>query len=205
MLLLMPRLLVSAGTTLASCEFEGKPVEADGDRSLASVTRRDASLRFVHFTGFWSHFALDRGCSSWPIPESKRIGQLPRFARERQALAPSPAVGDIFLLGSAQGNSHVLAGIVAAVETVTTMLNDVRAYVCTTIEGELAPARPGALAPRVSVRLVRRRLSPAFGDCFIRWCELPAHASPVSIAYGEPQNLVRARRARPASTRRRAA
>ena len=205
MLLLMPRLLVSSGTTLASCEFEGKPVEADDDRALTSVARRDASLRFVQFTGFWSHYALDRGCSSWPIPESKRMDQLPRFAREGQALSPSPALGDIFLLGSAQGNRHVLAGIVAVVETVTTMLNDVVAYVCTTIEGELAPARPGASAPRVSVRLVRRRLSPAFGDCFIRWCELPALASPVAIAFGEPEKLIRARRARPASSRRRAA
>jgi hypothetical protein len=196
MLPLTPRLLVSTATAFASCEYQRTPPDADDDRASANAKRRHATLRFVHFAGFWSHFALDRGCSSWPLPQSAGFDELTRFARRHEGLAASPALGDVFLLSSAKGDRHVLAGIVAVVETVTTMLNGARAYVCTTIEGELGTTRPGAAAPRVTVRLVRRRLSPAFGDCFIRWCDLRAHASPASLEYRVPGKLVRPSRGR---------
>jgi hypothetical protein len=37
---------------------------------------------------------------------------------------------------------------------------------------------------------VRRRLSPALGDCFIRWCDLAARTSRPTVEYMEPKNLV---------------
>src|SRR5256885_9284121 len=118
-----PRLVLSTATALASCEYQRTPPEADDDRASVNATRRDASLRFVHFVGFWSHFALERGSSSWPLPQSQRFEALTRFARQHGILAPSPTLGDVFLLSSASGNRHVVAGIVAVVEPVTTMLN----------------------------------------------------------------------------------
>lgn len=191
MLPLTPRLLVSTATALASCDYHRTPADDDNDRTSTVPTRRDASLRFVHFAGFWSHFALDRGCSSWPLPRHMGFEALTRFARRQHALAPSPLVGDVFLLSSAGGERHALAGIVVVVESMTMMLNDVRAYICTTIEGEFGAARVGAANPGVTVRYVRRRLSPAFGDCFIRWCDIGSQASPVETEYREPTKLVR--------------
>ncbi|MFL5614794.1 MAG: hypothetical protein ACJ796_14120 [Gemmatimonadaceae bacterium] len=196
MLPLTPRLLVSTATALASGEYHETPPDPDGNRAHADAECADASLRFVHFAGFWSHFALERGCSSWPLPQSEGFEELIRLARQQQALAPTPSLGDVFLLSSAAGDRYIRAGIVGVVESMTMMLNGVRAHICTTIEGEFGVVRAGEADPGITVRFVRRRLSSAFGDCFIRWCDLGAHASPVNKEYREPTKLVGPERAR---------
>jgi hypothetical protein len=190
MLPLMPQLLVSTATALASWERHRNATNPDGDRASDSTTRGDASLRFVHFAGFWSHLAHDIGCSSWPVPQCTHIEDLVEFAEDHGALAANPLAGDVFLLGSVDANRHVLAGFVAVVERVLVMMNGTLTFVCITIEGEVFPSNAGEGDPRIlTARLARRRLSPIFGDCFIRWCDLPPRTSRAIVEY-EPTELV---------------
>lgn len=187
---LKPELLVSTATALASWEYQRKAAEAEHDRALADAKRGDASLRFVHFAGFWSHFDHGIRLSSWPLTRSAGVTTLSDVVEQNHGLESSPTAGDVFLLASHRRNRHVRAGIVAAVETVGTMVDGSAEFVCTTIEGEFGPARPDAGAVRIPVvRLVRRRLSRAFGDSFIRWCNLPPQAWPATLEYAVPHNL----------------
>jgi hypothetical protein len=191
MLPLTPQFLVSTATAFASCEYQRNPEDAEQDRSEADATRGDASLRFVNFAGFWSHFTHLGRCSSWPLPASERIEDLVAFAERSSGVAPTPGVGDVFVLASIDGGRHVLAGIIAAVETTRTMLDGCLTFVCTTIEGQLGePEANGVLSRIENVRVIRRRLSPAFGDCFIRWCGLGAHALPATFEYEVPEDLI---------------
>ena len=198
MLPLNPELLVSTATALASWEYQRNPRDAELDRASADAKRGDASLRFVQFLGFWSHFAHDSRASSWPLPNSNRITELFNFAMEHNGPRLDPVAGDIFLLASFRGCRHVRAGIIAVVETVGTLLKGSADFVCTTIEGELGTDRSVSQVP--AVRLVRRRLSPAFGDCFIRWWGLAAQTSSGGVGCKMPENLItldRVRRRRP--------
>jgi hypothetical protein len=187
----MPHLLVSTATALASWELHRNAQDADVDRMIGDPARSIASLGFVHFAGFWSHFAPDVGCSSWTLPECKRVEEIVEFAEERGGVVARPMAGDVFLLASSRADCHVLAGIVSVVEHVTETLNGSLTFVCTTIEGELGATAGGDGAPRIpTARVVRRRLSPAYGDCFIRWCDLAARTSRAAVEYMEPKNLV---------------
>ena len=191
MLPLKPELLVSTATALASWEYQRNAPNTEQDRALADAKRGEASLRFVHFVGFWSHFDHHTGFSSWPVTRSQRLTGLADFVEQHHRLESSPAAGDVFLLASFRGHRHVRAGIVAAVETVRTMLNGSLDFICTTIEGELGAARDGAAALHVpAARLVRRRLSLAFGDSFIRWCDLAPEEWPAALEYQVPLDLV---------------
>jgi len=193
MLPLTPQLLVSTATAFAACRVIRQIQQAD-DRTAAETIRDDASLRFVHFAGFWSHFTHHSSCSSWPLPLSPSIEELAEFAEERRGLTPTPRAGDVFLLASPKSGRHVLAGIVAAVETVRTLLNGGPGFICTTIEGEVDVLDVGDVPPSLRmVRLVRRRLSPALGDCFIRWSELAAYSVPAAVENQIPEKLVRIR------------
>jgi hypothetical protein len=199
MLPLKPELLVSTATALASWEYQRNTKDAELDRASADAKRGDATLRFVQFLGFWSHFAHDSHCSSWPLPHSNRITELVNFAMEHNGLGLEPVAGDIFLLSSFRRCRHVRAGIVVVVETVGTMLDGSADFVCTTIEGELGADHSVSRVP--AARLVRRRLSLAFGDCFVRWWGLAAQTSPAVVEYKVPKNLITLDRVR----RRRAA
>jgi hypothetical protein len=191
MLPLTPHFLVLTATAYASCKYQQSAEDAEQDRANADAARGDASLRFVHFAGFWSHFTHLGRCSSWPLPASDHIEEFVEVAEQFNGIAPTPLAGDVFLLASPDAARHVRAGIVAAVETTRTMLNGCLAFVCTTIEGELgAPAADNAPSRLENVRLVRRRLSPAVGDCFIRWCGLGAHALPATFEYQVPKNML---------------
>lgn len=203
MLPLTPWLLVSNAITLTGFEHHGKWKDADGGRASGTVRSREATLGFVHYVGFWSHFSPSSGCSSWSLPLSVPLDELTRFVRRNSVLAPSPQPGDVFLLGSADGLQHVRAGIITNVEQVTTLLNDAPAFVCMTVEGEIeVKGRRAAATPRITARQVRRQLSPAFGDCFIRWCDLGAEASPALLEYRVPENLLSGRPAPGAKGRR---
>jgi hypothetical protein len=191
MLPLTPRLLVSTATALATWERLRRPEDAENDRAKADADRALASLRFVHFAGFWSHFSHEIGCSSWPLPRSERIEELAEFAEQRRGLAPKPLAGDVFLLASFKADRHVLGGIVARVEVMKTTLNGNPAFVCITIEG--ATGRAGTADDSrglTSVRVVRRRLSPAFGDCFLRWSDLESRISRAEVEYKVPSDLI---------------
>jgi len=195
MLPLTPWLLVSNAIMLTALEPRRKPKEAADSRPSVHARAREASLGFVNFLGFWSHYSPGAGCSSWPLPLAAPIAELTEFAEEQLVVAPRPQTGDVFLLGAVGGSRHVLAGIITAVERVTTMLNDEPAFVCMTVEGAVGAMRRDATAPRISARQVRRLLSPAHGDCFIRWCDLAAAASPAIVEYRLPKNLISGRRA----------
>ncbi|HEY2374689.1 MAG TPA: hypothetical protein VGH98_01825 [Gemmatimonadaceae bacterium] len=206
MLRQMPHLLLSTATALASWELHRNAQDPDVDRSISEPARSEASLAFVHFAGFWSHYAPDFGCSSWTLPECKRVENIADFAEEQGGIVASPLAGDVFLLASARGDRHVLAGIISVVEQVSSMLNGSLTFICTTIEGELGATGDDGAAPCVpTARVVRRRLSAAFGDCFIRWCDLAARTSRPAVEYMEPKNLVTIDRASTANSGRRAA
>jgi hypothetical protein len=165
----------------------------------------------VHFTGFWSHFDLDDRCSSWPLPPSEQMETLAEFAEQRGVVASSPAIGDVFLLASLDGQRYIRAGVIATVEAVTPTLNGGLEFVCNTIEGELdgdlGEADDGDVAlDAITARFFRRRLSPALGDCFIRWCDLAAQESPATVDHELSDNVIsldqaRASRAQKAARR----
>jgi hypothetical protein len=190
MLPLTPWLLVSNAMTLSAFEHSGRRKDADGGRPSATARGREASLGFVHYVGFWSHFSPSSGCSSWSLPLSVPLDGLTRFVREKSVLAPRPQAGDVFLLGSADGRRYARAGIITNVEKVTRLLNDAPAFVCMTVEGELDAKGGDASAPRITARQVRRQLSPAYGDCFIRWSDLVTEASPALVDYRVPKHLI---------------
>ena len=191
MLLHTPLLLTSTATVLAAQEYPRIEEETPNERALPDAASADASLGFVHFVGFWSHYEADSRRSRWPLPPSKRVHELGDFAACHGTLAPSPLAGDVFLLGSPAADRHVLAGIVMAVESMRALLDGGVAFVCQTIEGRLGVDGTGDAAPSViDARIVRRQLSAAFGDCFIRWCDLPRQASEVPVEYRVPANLV---------------
>ena len=205
---LKPHLVASMAAALASWEHQQKAKDTDDDRASIDTTRADASLRFVHFVGFWSHFDPDRRCSSWPLPPSEYMHTLAEFAEQHGVIASSPAIGDVFLLASIDRSRYVRAGVVVMVETVTATPSDDLEFICTTIEGELdgelSEADDGNEAlDAITARFFRRRLSPALGDCFIRWCDLAAtQESPATIEYQLPENVISLDRARAARTQR---
>ena len=202
MLPFKPEPLVATGIALASWEHERNTPDVEYDRTSADAKRCDASLRFVHFTGFWSYYDPGSRLSSWPLTRSIGITDLADYVEQHHRLESRPAAGDVFLLAKYDGTRHVRAGIVAAVQEVRTMMDDSLEFVCITIEGELGPFGAGRAALHVpAARLVRRRLSPSFGDSFIRWCDLPPQAWPAALEYGWPGNLVTLER----DSRRRAA
>ena len=194
MLPLTPWLLVSNAITVTTFERGRKRKGVEEIRPAADAGRRAASLSFVNYLGFWSHFAPSSGCSSWPLPLSLAFDELSGFAKEKSALVKRPQPGDIYLLGSPDARSQVLAGIITVVEQVTTLLNDAPVFVCMTVEGELEAKKRKAAARQISARQVRRRLSPFYGDCFIRWCDLEEEMSPATIDLRVPEDIIRRRR-----------
>ena len=190
MLLLEPKLLVATARALASWEYQ-RNTDVEHDRAPADAKRGDASLRFVHFAGFCAFYDDGSLLSPWPLRTSIGITELAGYVEQQHRLESRPAAGDVFLLANYDGTRHVRAGIVAAVEEVKTQLDDALEFVCATIEGELGPLGAGtaALHPPTA-RLVRRRLSGAFGDSFIRWCDLPQRAWPAALEYRLPASLV---------------
>jgi hypothetical protein len=198
---LKSHVVASTATALASWEHQQIPKDVEDDRASVDMTRVGASLRFVHFAGFWSHFDIDDRASSWPLPPSEQMEQLAEFAAQHGVIASSPAIGDVFLLASLDGQRYIRAGIIATVEAVTATLNDGLEFVCNTIEGEfdgeLGEAVEGDVAlDAITARFVRRRLSPALGDCFIRWCDLAAQESPATVDHELPDNVISLDRAR---------
>jgi hypothetical protein len=196
MLPLTPQLLVSTAIALAAWQHQTKAKDAEHDRGSPDATRRVSSLRFVQFVGFWSQFIYESGSSSWPLTGSQTMDGMTQFAVRHGVLASQPCPGDVFLLGAVRGKGHVLAGVVADVESAGTLLNGSPEFVCTTIEGEIRAAGSGNNTPRIISGLVRRRLSPAYGDRFIRWYELPAQAAPAAIVREIPARLITFDRAR---------
>jgi len=191
LLLPTPMLLTSTATVLAAQEYPRIEEEIPDERESTDAANADASLAFVHFVGFWSHFEPDSRRSTWPLPPSKRVHELADFATCHGTLASSPLAGDVFLLGSPAADEQVLAGIVMAVESMRALLDGGTAFVCQTIEGRLGVDGMGDAAPTVvNARIVRRQLSVAYGDRFIRWCELPRQASEVPVESFVPENLV---------------
>ena len=164
MLPLKPEPLVATAIALASWEYQ-RNTGVEHDRASADAKRPDASLRFVHFAGFWSHYDPESRLSSWPLRRSIGITDLAGYVEQHHRLESRPDTGDVFLLANYDASRHVRAGIIASVEEVRTMLNDTPEFVCTTIEGELSAldatrVRPGSAYPR-GPRDARPTLTPA--------------------------------------------
>ena len=170
-----PLLLAAAGA------FVGVGVESDRSRGrlISLMLRRVGqpshapwSAAFVHHVGYWSHFEFAGAHSSWPLPATNDPAELEAFGRERGIVVDDPEPGDVFLLWSSAQRDHARAGIVADVEECQMYPRTRREYwVCTTIEGETtedgAPFGGG-------IHMLRRNLSTAGGDRFLRWTALDA-------------------------------
>jgi len=201
MLTLMPQLLISTVTALASWERQRQIIVPGGSRARKNTDGGLASLRFVQFAGFWSHYMAGRYCSSWPLPPLGGTEELVRFVEEFEGCAPSPRAGDIFLLACiGDAGVHSRAGVVIEVESAKPTLNNRATFICITAEGEVRLTKKGPLFSRVG--FVRRRLSLAYGDRFIRWCDLPVRVSPsgkdaeTSVRHEVPDSLITLERAR---------
>jgi hypothetical protein len=199
MLPLKPQFLVSAATALAAWNGQREPQDAEDDRATTDASRTVASVRFVHFAGFWSHFTPETNCSSWPFTGAEGIEGLADLAEQHGGLESTPAPGDVFLLASF-GDRHVRAGVVVTLEMASTMLDGSLDFVCITIEGEVAiegsESAENADPVFITARLVRRRLSPGLGDRFIRWCRLSPLELPASVEYESAEDVVQFHRPR---------
>src|SRR5688500_7819128 len=55
------------------------------------------SAAFVHHAGYWSHYGVRGGSSSWPLPATNDPHELEQFAQESDIFAIEPRAGDVFL------------------------------------------------------------------------------------------------------------
>src|SRR5690242_19020368 len=144
-------------------------------------TADDAGLRFVHHTGYWSHFDHRHGTSVWPLPTTSSLAELAAFADKLLVLADdAPEPGDIYQLWSPAKKTFVRTGIVLGCNRPLGYPSGRTGYECLTIDGNTT-ARGSVTG--ASTAIVRRTLSPDAGDRLIRWplieftsCESPSSA-----------------------------
>src|SRR4051812_17068540 len=99
---LSPALLIANATT-----FIGLDCKPRGD---------EMSATFVGHLGFWSHYDLRVGRSTWPLPRTRTVNELAAAALRADLLRESARFGDIFLLWSTVDKKFVRAGIVMSAE-----------------------------------------------------------------------------------------
>jgi hypothetical protein len=132
------------------------------------------SAAFVHHVGYWAHFDFAGSHSSWPLPATNDPRELYAFAEERAILADEPEQGDVFLLLSPVQKQLGRAGIIIEVEEVPCSPRRLPTWECLTVEGETtefgASTGPG-------IFVLRRQLSPARRDRFLRWTALDARGA----------------------------
>lgn len=102
-------------------------------------------------------WGLEAFGAKWALPKTASCYQLGEYARVKEALDPTPAVGDVFLLHYPSLNRFAHTGIVVGVSAGT----------IETIEGNTndGGSREGWL-------VARKRRTPGERDRFIRWTTL---------------------------------
>jgi hypothetical protein len=190
-----PSLIVAAAGALIGAGVE--PGASRGrllDIMLARVGARDSdrgpwSAAFVHHVGYWAHYDFRGRSSSWPLPMTDDPRALEEFARERGICAEVPVSGDVFLHWSPAQKRRTRMGLIVNVGDRLIYPATGRPYhVCTTIEGETSDhGAPEGLG----IHVVRRNLSAAAGDRFIRWTSLDPR-EPLVVPAGATQDGARA-------------
>ena len=133
-------------------------------------TRWDTA--FVHYAGFWSHYDVRRGNSSWPLPPLLDPEALHEHATAVGATAREPQAGDVFLLATPRTGRHIRAGIVVEVERRREHPHYETGYECVTIEGDT-----NACMELGGGQVLRhRRLLAPTVDTIVRWVELKKRA-----------------------------
>jgi hypothetical protein len=148
-------------------------------REMRDAALNEWSAAFVYHCGYWAHYDWRLGRSAWPLPAAGP-SDLAEFAAEADAMRDEPQLGDVFVQYSAVRGEFVRAGIVLAAtgtrQTYTVSERTIgKSYMdCEVIEAN--STLTGRLDGPAVVR-VRRPLSLARGDRFIRWTALAAAAA----------------------------
>ena len=178
---LSPQLLIATTRALAGMRVTG---EQDlGDATLADPLvertwhdQRPPSwdARFIQQCGYWSHYDHRSRSSTWPIPVDLTTPELGFFGLAHNVLYDTPEPGDIFLMWGPQRELFIHSGVVVDVLATHLVLGRKPSFDVYTIEGDTDDY--GRLAGGQTKR-VRRRLSAALGDRFLRWAELEGESA----------------------------
>ena len=170
------QLFLAAATAFANVhELPGIDCDA-----LIAMFRRELGLpddaawdaAFVQHIGYCSQYDHDVRVSTWPVPPAASADDLWLTGVELDLLREEPEPGDVFLVWSPGYGRFVRTGIVASVVE-RRVDSDARAYYeCVTLEGDLNERADGR---GTLMRCVRRCLSAAAGDCFMRWADVAAN------------------------------
>ena len=127
---------------------------------------------FVHYAGFWSHYDVRRGNSTWPLPPVADPVALYEYAASADALAAEPEPGDVFIVVTPRKFRPIRSGVVVAVEDRRPHSHYGPAYECITIEGDTNSCMELGGG---QVLRHRRVLTPRI-DPIIRWVLLKKQA-----------------------------
>lgn len=172
---LSPQLLIAttralAGLGVTEQDFgEATPTEPLAGRLGQDEMPRSWDARFIQRCGYWAHYDHRSRSSSWPIPVGLTTPELALFGLAHDILRDAPEPGDIFLQWGRQRDMFIHTGVVVDVLASHRVGGKMSFFDVYTVEGDTD--EQGRLARGKAMR-VRRRLSPALGDRFLRWAEL---------------------------------
>jgi hypothetical protein len=161
-----------AGLGVAGEQFPGAatPINPDIGGALHEAERGSWDAQFIQRCGYWSHYDHRSRTSSWPIPaELTSTPELAQFGDAHGILRDAPRPGDIFLQWGPPEKAFVHSGVVAEVLASRQFRGKPPHFDLYTIEGDTDEF--GRLKGGKAMR-VRRGLSPAMGDRFLRWTDL---------------------------------
>lgn len=150
------------------------PVTDDPGAALATL-----DVRLLQQCGVRAYYDEAARRSAWPVPLGLSPHELALFGAERGVLHERPASGDIFLQRSFRRPEFIHAGLVMTVDGTGHLDGHAVYFDTSTIEGDTD--HRGLLGRGYTCKL-RRRLSPAQGDRFLRWCELDVAPELVVVA-----------------------
>ena len=174
---LSPQLLIATTRALAGLgvteeDFGEADDGAQHQGRVLGIVQDDRSswdARFVQQCGYWSHYNHRSRSSMWPIPVDLTTPELALFGLAHGVLHDTPEPGDVFLMWGPSRDMFVHAGVVVDVLATYPEPGRKRSFDVYAIEGDTDEY--GRLRGGRAMR-VRRRLSAARGDRFLRWAEL---------------------------------
>ncbi len=161
-------LLSTAGALVAmGAPFEDPRIAGDSEGTRAATDgAMSTDVTFVQHCGYWSHYDPKARTSAWPLPHGLTAGEMATYGTLYGALRDEPRAGDIFLQWAPRVKSVVHVGIVVEVLASGRFSPTHPYHDVYTLEGDTDALgrRRGGRSMRV-----RRRLSAAQGDRYLRW------------------------------------